>query len=82
MNEERAMKAYKALRDMESATDLKKAGFTLSDYYEAQEVLKAYARNNGEDGAATLCAAVAKWYKRQGFEVIEQGANDIGWRIV
>lgn len=32
MKEQKAMKAYKALRDMESATDLKKAGFTLSDY--------------------------------------------------
>lgn len=32
MNEQKAMKAYKALRSMESATDLKKAGFTLSDY--------------------------------------------------
>lgn len=32
MNEEKAMKAYKALRAMESAADLKKAGFTLSDY--------------------------------------------------
>lgn len=81
MNEDKAMKAYKALHVMESAADLKKAGFTLSDYYEAQEVLKAYARNNGEDGAATLCAAVAKWYKRQGFEVIEQGATGIGWNI-
>ena len=35
MNEQKAMKAYKALRDMESAADLKKAGFSLSDYREA-----------------------------------------------
>lgn len=78
MNEERAMKAYKALRDMESAADLKKAGFTLSDYYEAQEVLKSYARNNGEEGTTTTSLNVAQWYKRQGFNVELCGTV---WRI-
>lgn len=81
MNEEKAMKAYKALRAMESAADLKKAGFTLSDYYEAQDCLQEYARNNGEDGTATISEAVAKWYKRQGFEVTKQDENGIGWNI-
>lgn len=54
MNEQKAMQAYKALRAMESAADLKKAGFTLSDYREAQDCLQEYARNNGEDGTATI----------------------------
>lgn len=81
MKEQKAMKAYKALRDMESAADLKKAGFTLSDYREACSCLQEYARNNGEGGTATISEAVAKWYKRQGFEVIEQGADGIGWNI-
>lgn len=81
MNEDKAMKAYKALRDMESATDLKKAGFTLSDYRMAQDCLQEYARNNGEDGTATISKAVAKWYKRQGFEVTKQDENGIGWDI-
>ena len=81
MNEERAMKAYKALRSMESAEDLKKAGFTLSDYHEALDRLQEYARNNGEDGTATVCEAVAKWYKMQGFEVTKQGEYGIGWDI-
>lgn len=81
MNEDKAMKAYKALRVMESAADLKRAGFTLSDYYEAQEVLKSYVRNNGEEGTSTLNKAVADWYKRQGFKVSEQGENGVGWNI-
>lgn len=81
MNEEKAMKAYKALRAMESATDLKKAGFTLSDYREACSCLQEYARNNGEDGTATISEAVARWYKKQGFTVTEQGADGIGWTI-
>lgn len=81
MNEEKAMKAYKVLRGMESATDLKKAGFSLSDYREACSSLQEYARNNGEDGTATISEAVAKWYKRQGFTVTEQGADGIGWTI-
>ena len=81
MNEQKAMQAYKALRAMENATDLKRAGFTLSDYYEARDCLKKYARNNGEDGTATISEAVAKWYKRQGFEVTKQDENGIGWNI-
>lgn len=78
MNEQKAMKAYKALRAMGSATDLKRAGFTLSDYYEARDCLKKYARNNGEDGTATISEAVAKWYAKLGFDVQLEG---IGWRI-
>ena len=78
MNEQKAMQAYKALRAMENAADLKKAGFTLSDYYEAQEVVKAYARNNGEEGTTTISLNVALWYKRQGFDIEPCG---IGWRI-
>ena len=74
MNEQKAMKAYKALRDMESAADLKKAGFSLSDYREA-------LRCAGENATATCYEAVAKWYKRQGFKVTEQGADGIGWTI-
>lgn len=78
MTEKRAMEAYKALRDMESAADLKKAGFTLFDYYEAQEVLKTYARNNGEEGTTTTSLNVALWYKWHDFDVEPCG---IGWRI-
>ena len=78
MNKERAMKAYKALRAMESATDLKKAGFTLSDYHDACYCVQEYARNNGEEGTATISEVVAKWYKKQGFDVQPEG---IGWRI-
>lgn len=78
MNEDKAMKAYKALRSMESAADLKKAKFTLYDYHEACECLREYARNNGEDGTATISEAVAKWYAKQGFDVQPEG---IGWRI-
>lgn len=81
MNEKKAMKAYKALRDIESAADLKKAGFSLSDYREACSCLQEYARNNGEDGTATISEAVARWYKKQGFTVTEQGENGIGWDI-
>lgn len=81
MNEDKAMKAYKALRDMESATVLKKAGFTLSDYREAQDCLQEYARNNGDGGTATISEAVAKWYKKQGFDVTKQDENGIGWNI-
>lgn len=81
MNEQKAMKAYKALRSMESAAALKKAGFTLSDYRMALDCLQEYARNNGEDGTTTIFEAVAKWYKRQGFEVTKQDENGIGWNI-
>ena len=81
MNEQKAMQAYKVLRAMESAVDLKKADLTLSDYREAQDCLQEYARNNGEDGTATISEAVAKWYKRQGFEVTKQDENGIGWNI-
>ena len=56
MNEEKAMKAYKALRTMESAADLKRAGFALSDYNEACSCLQEYARNNGEDGGEEYTA--------------------------
>ena len=78
MNEQKAMQAYKVLRAMDSVTDLKKAGFTLFDYYEAQEVLKTYARNNGEEGTTTISLNVALWYERQGFDIEPCG---IGWRI-
>lgn len=78
MNEQKAMKAYKALRAMESAADLKKAGFTLAEYHAACDCLQEYARNNGEDGTATISEAVAKWYAKQGFDVQTEG---IGWRI-
>ena len=78
MNEQKAMKAYKALRDMESAADLKRAGFTLAEYHAACDCLQEYARNNGENGTATISEAVAKWYAKQGFDVQPEG---IGWRI-
>ena len=81
MNEQKAMQAYKALRAMDSAVDLKKAGFTLYDYRAARDCLQEYARNNGEDGTATISEAVAKWYKRQGFEVTKQDENGIGRNI-
>lgn len=74
MNEQKAMKAYKALRGMESAAALKKAGFTLSDYREA-------IRCADKNATVTTYEAVAKWYKRQGFEVTEQGENGVGWAI-
>lgn len=78
MKEQKAMKAYKALRDMESAAALKKAGFTLAEYHAACDCLQEYARNNGEDGTATISKAVATWYAKQGFDVQPEG---IGWRI-
>ena len=71
MNEGKAMKAYKALRAMESAKDLKKAGLTLSDYREA-------LRCAGENATVTTYKAVAMWYKKQGFDVQPEG---VGWRI-
>ena len=81
MNEEKAMKAYKALRDMESISDLKKAGFTIAEYHAACDCLQEYARNNGDRGTATISEAVAKWYKKQGFDVTKQDENGIGWNI-
>lgn len=78
MNEQKRKKALNVLLDMESAKDLKKAGLTLSDYREAQDCLQEYARNNGEDGTATISEAVAKWYAKQGFDVQPEG---IGWTI-
>lgn len=78
MNEDKAMKSYKALRSMKSAADLKKAKFTLYDYHEACECLREYARNNGEDGTTTTSLNVAQWYKRQGFNVEICGTV---WRI-
>lgn len=78
MNEQKAMKAYKALRAMESAADLKKAGFTLAEYHAACGCLQEYARNNGDGGTATISEAVAKWYAKQGFDVQPEG---IGCRI-
>ena len=78
MNEKKRQKALNALLGMESAKDLKKAGFTLSDYRAAQDCLQEYARNNGEDGTTTISEAVAKWYAKQGFDVQPEG---IGWRI-
>lgn len=74
MNEKKRKKALNALLDMESAKDLKKAGLTLSDYREA-------LRCAGENATATCYKAVAMWYKRQGFEVTEQGKDGIGWTI-
>ena len=75
MNEKKRKKALNVLLDMESAKDLKKAGLTLSDYREA-------LRCAGENATVTCYEAVAKWYKRQGFEVTEQGADGIGWDIL
>lgn len=81
MKEQKAMKAYKALRGMESVADLKKAGFTIAEYHAACDCLQEYARNKGALGTATIYEAVAKWYKKQGFEVTKQGENGVGWDI-
>ena len=88
MNEQKAMKAYKvyeALQKMvcvgnikQTIHNLKEAGFNLSDYRTATDVMQKYMRNNGEDGTATISEAVAKWYAKQGFDVQPEG---IGWRI-
>lgn len=65
MNEERAMKAYKALRDMESATDLKKAGFTFTDVTGAEQtefiVLEVNAYNERKDLMRPLSMEI--WFK-------------------
>lgn len=77
MNEKERKKALNVLLDMECAEDLKKAGFTLSDYREA---LRCAGRAGWQAGTTTY-EAVAKWYKKQGFTVTEQGADGIGWTI-
>lgn len=77
MNEDKAMKAYKALRDMESAADLKKNNFTLVEYREAWDVLRELTRNNGT-GATTIMSGVATWFEKQGFKVNQ---HDIGFLI-
>ena len=88
MNEQKAMKAYKvyeALQKMvcvgnikQTIHNLKEAGFNLFDYRTAKDSMQKNMRNNGEDGTATISEAVAKWYKKQGFDVQPKG---IGWRI-
>lgn len=77
MNEDKAMKAYKALRDMASAADLKRNKLTLTEYREACDLIQEYARNDGE-GTSTIMQGVADWYKRHGFTVTPEG---IGYRI-
>lgn len=68
MNEEKAMKAYKALRSIESAEDLKRNKLTLAEYREACEVIQDYASNDGYS-ASTIHKSVAEWFERHGFEV-------------
>lgn len=79
MNEERFFRAYKALKDIENAADLRRAGLTLAEFCEAQYCLQKYAENNGEDGTTTIMWRVAKWFGLHGFSVQPQG---IGWRII
>ncbi len=74
---EKAMGAYKALRAMISADDLKRNRLTLADYSEACDVIQQYARNDGE-GTTTIMRNVAEWYKRKGFTITPEG---IGYRI-
>lgn len=88
MNKERAMEAYKAYEALQKMVcagnikqtiyNLKEAGFILSDYRTAKDVIQRYMRDSGEDGTATISEAVAKWYAKQGFDVQPEG---IGWRI-
>ena len=51
MNEERFFRAYKALKDIETANDLRRAGLTLAEFREVQYCLQKYAASNGEEGA-------------------------------
>lgn len=59
MNEERFFRAYKALKDIETADDLRRVGLTLAEFCEAQYCLQKYAQNNGEDGQTNLFCSVA-----------------------
>lgn len=79
MNEERFFRAYKALKDIENAADLRRAGLTLAEFREAQYCLQKYAENNGEDGTTTIMLRVATWFGLHGFSVQPQG---IGWHII
>ena len=79
MNEERFFRAYKALKDIETADDLRRAGLTLAEFREAQYCLQKYAQNNGEEGTTTIMLRVATWFGLRGFSVQPQG---IGWHII
>ena len=78
MNEERFFRAYKALKDIETANDLRRAGLTLAEFREVQYCLQKYAASNGEEGATTIMLRVATWFGLHGFSVQPRG---IGWHI-
>ena len=71
MDEERLMKAYKSLIRMESAEDLREAGFCILDFREAWECWRDLAKLNKGVGTPTFSKNVLAWYRQQGFEVVE-----------
>lgn len=71
MDEERLMQAYKALISMESAEDLRQAGFCIRDFREAWECWWDLTKLNKGVGTPTYSKDVLAWYRQQGFEVEE-----------
>ena len=78
MKNEKIMKAYKALKGMETAQDLRRNRLTLSDFHAAWDTLKA-AYIHGR-WARTVISSVAAWFDRMAFSV-SLGETGVGYYI-
>jgi len=74
-------KAYDRFRNIEDMKDLKKEKLTLTEYDAVYDVLKTLSRID-DSKTTTFVKAVADWFKRNGFSVIQgTGVNCISWII-
>lgn len=68
-------KAYNAIRSIDNINDLKRNKLTLAEY---NDLCSAFNDLVERQEAETISERVAKWYKKQGFDVTEKG---IGYKI-
>ena len=73
--------AYDRYKNIEDMKDLKREKLTLAEYDTVYDVLKVLSRID-DSKTSTYIEAVANWFKRNGFSVVQgTGADCVNWII-
>ena len=74
--------AYDRYKSIEDMKDLKREKLTLAEYNAVYDVLKTLSRIIDDPKTSTYIEAVANWFKRNGFSVVQGTRVDcVSWII-
>lgn len=74
----RVTRVFSVLNEIENASDLKKEGLTLAEYYAIAENIRAFGSCRPDAKTETIYSGIADFFSRYGFTVKHSG---IGYTI-